>query len=154
MTKTTSRSSIVSIPRFDLLFSYWIFAWYVLYMLNVVPYNPKLALILAVFENIGMLLMMIFYLHVPSNTVIGFLGINILVKVIPLYTVWNKRIHLHEDMSRLLYLFLFYLFWVYMAGYSFFEQQMKLVNNLKTGKTSITVTPGMQLLRDFLRWLT
>ena len=28
--------------RSDYIFSYWIFLWFILYLLKLVPYNPKL----------------------------------------------------------------------------------------------------------------
>ena len=37
--------------RFDLVYSYWIFAWYLLYIFKIIPYNPKLVLIIGVVEN-------------------------------------------------------------------------------------------------------
>ena len=37
--------------RPDLIFSYWILIWYLLYELNIISYNPKFALILAFVAN-------------------------------------------------------------------------------------------------------
>ena len=37
--------------RPDLLFSYWIISWYVLYEINVIKYNPKFWLIIALLSN-------------------------------------------------------------------------------------------------------
>ena len=47
--------------RFDFVFSYWIFAWYILYICNIVKYNPKWALTIGLVENIGILFLMFFY---------------------------------------------------------------------------------------------
>jgi hypothetical protein len=43
--------------RFDLILSYWIFAWFLLYLYDVVPYSPHLALILALLFEIGISIM-------------------------------------------------------------------------------------------------
>ena len=47
--------------RIDFTFSYWIFAWFILYQLNIIKYNPKIFLILASIENLILLFMMIYY---------------------------------------------------------------------------------------------
>jgi hypothetical protein len=47
--------------RFDFVFSYWIFIWYLLYMLKIVIYNPKWALMIALIENTFALALMFFY---------------------------------------------------------------------------------------------
>jgi hypothetical protein len=47
--------------RFDYVFSYWIFAWFLLYEFGYTSYNPKIALIIALIENIGILCLMIYF---------------------------------------------------------------------------------------------
>ena len=42
--------------RFDLLFSYWIFIWYLLYIFEIIDASPKLALIVGLIENAMLLL--------------------------------------------------------------------------------------------------
>lgn len=37
--------------RLDYVFSYWIFAWYLLYIAKITKYNPKFVLILGIIEN-------------------------------------------------------------------------------------------------------
>lgn len=69
--------------RIDFVFSYWIFTWFLLYMIGVVPFNPKLFLILGIFS--------IFVLP-PPNKSIYFLIINTFIKVLPLYLIWNTKI--------------------------------------------------------------
>ena len=41
--------------RVDLVFSYWIYAWFILYFLNYIKYSPKFALTLGLLDNIVML---------------------------------------------------------------------------------------------------
>jgi hypothetical protein len=42
--------------RFDLVFSYWIFAWYLLYMAKIIKYSPKLVIVLGIIENTALLI--------------------------------------------------------------------------------------------------
>ena len=50
--------------RADLVFSYWIFVWYLLYIFKVTSYNPKLYLLLGLIENLAYLFLMIYYNNV------------------------------------------------------------------------------------------
>ncbi len=37
--------------RLDLMFSYWLFIWYILYEIEITEYNPKAWLIFALISN-------------------------------------------------------------------------------------------------------
>ena len=121
----------MKIYRFDLLFSYWIFAWYLLYIFNIINYSPKLALIIGIIENIGLFLFMMFSLHSSNKTILSFIFINILLKVIPLYTIWNDKIYWKKDLCRIIMLFLIYICLSTLLGYNVFTQQMKMINAFK-----------------------
>ena len=47
--------------RIDYFFSYWIFAWYILYVFSIVKYNPKFALTIGLIENIIKLFFMLYH---------------------------------------------------------------------------------------------
>ena len=47
--------------RADLVFSYWIYIWFILYEFNFIEYSPKFPLILGVIDNLIMLFLMILY---------------------------------------------------------------------------------------------
>ena len=121
----------MKIYRFDLLFSYWIFAWYLLYIFNIINYSPKLELIIGIIENIGLFLFMMFSLHSSNKTILSFIFINILLKVIPLYTIWNDKIYWKKDLCRIIMLFLIYICWSTLLGYNVFTQQMKMIISLR-----------------------
>ena len=75
-------------PRFDLVFSYWIFVWYLLYIFKVTSYNPKLYLLLGLIENLAYLFLMIYY----KNSLLYislFIFINVFIKVIPFMSLQN-----------------------------------------------------------------
>ena len=38
--------------RVDLVFSYWVYFWYVLYALKITNYSPKFPIILGLIDNI------------------------------------------------------------------------------------------------------
>ena len=99
------------IKRFDFVFSYWIFAWYILYELGFNIYNPKIAIIIALIDNIALLCLMIYF----SNSLINiglFCLINFFIKVIPLWRLRNTNYKI-SDCYALLFLFLLYISWLY-----------------------------------------
>jgi hypothetical protein len=96
--------------RFDFVFSYWIFAWYILYICNIVKYNPKWALTIGLVENIGILFLMFFYKHSIINIFL-FCFINFFIKVLPLWSLRNTKYDI-TGIYSLIILFFIYLLWV------------------------------------------
>ena len=47
--------------RIDLVFSYWMFFWYILYAFKLTKYSPKFIIGLGIIENFIMLLLMFYY---------------------------------------------------------------------------------------------
>ena len=128
--------------RIDFIFSYWIFAWYLLYIFKIVDaYNPKFAIIAGLMENFCILLMM-FYYSTKLKLVILFVIMMIILKIIPIYTIWNKHIH-SKDIVATFVLFLIYLVWcrIHNKGSQIFIQRMNdlVINNKNT-------LPGMVVL--------
>ena len=113
--------------RYDLVFSYWIFFWWILYILHLTgDYNPKFLLL--------------------------FIIVNIFIKIIPIYFVWNHRITMN-DIFVSGFLFCAYLFWLYMnnipISIHFFSGEM---NNFVRKNKNIFPTTRllMKLYNDFL----
>jgi archaellum biogenesis protein FlaJ (TadC family) len=96
--------------RFDFVFSYWIFAWYILYICNIVKYNPKWALTIGLIENVGILFLMFFYKHSIINIFL-FCFINFFIKVLPLWSLRNSKYD-RMGIYSLIVLFFIYLSWV------------------------------------------
>jgi hypothetical protein len=96
--------------RVDLVFSYWIFAWYLLYIVKIVKYSPKFAIGIGILEN---LLLLCFIILNGSNrrTIFYFVFINTFIKVIPFYTLKRERIQV-KDVYAFFALFLGYLIWI------------------------------------------
>ena len=108
--------------RPDLIFSYWIYLWYVLYFLKIVSYSPKFALILGLIDNIVMLLLMMRF-GTSKKTIILFIIINTIIKIIPLYYLINEKIRL-TDIYFTILLFTIFLIWIHV-------NKQTLVGNIK-----------------------
>ena len=137
----------MKIYRFDLLFSYWIFAWYVLYQLKWVRTSPKLALILGILTNLYDL---VFFLiqNVKPSLLFTFVGMMCIFKVVPLWTVWRVKLDFTGELNRVVVLFLIYVSWLYLNGYTM-DKASQMVKTLYTqGKSSATWTPATELILD------
>jgi hypothetical protein len=128
--------------RIDLVFSYWIFVWYLLYVLHIVKYNPKFAIIIGIIENIVMFLTMI-YFGSSYETLFNFIIINIFIKFIPYYTLIQTSIA-YNDIKVTILLFLIYSIWVYINRESVIEYQNKIFDSLIHNKNQ---TPLMFLIQ-------
>ena len=77
--------------RADLVFSYWIYLWYILYAFKITNLSPKFPLILGLIDNIIMFGLMLLY-STSRKTIFYFLIINTIIKVVPLYYLKNEQI--------------------------------------------------------------
>ena len=64
--------------------SYWIFAWYLLFIAKIVPYNPFWWLAIGLIVDILATLEMIYYRN-DFLIIFLFILINIFIKIIPIY---------------------------------------------------------------------
>jgi len=132
--------------RFDLVFSYWIFAWYLLYMAKIVNYKPKLAILLGIIDNTIMLIGMILY---GSNfrTILSFITINVFIKLLPYYSLRHETIRI-SDWKPTIILFLIYCFWLYLNKENLTGNYKKVFDSLINNRDD---TPAMQLFKKFSR---
>jgi len=96
----------------DLVLSYWVFAWYLLYIAGLPVGNPKLALMVALTMNCMNLLYMI-YSRSPFIRIILFILVQICIKVIPLYTLRKQKVHWQHDIMSLGIVSILYVAWLY-----------------------------------------
>jgi len=118
--------------RFDYLFSYWIFSWYLLYFFHITDYNPKFVLICGIIENLIILFYMIYY-KTNINVIIFFIFGIFLIKIIPIYTIWNTIIKWKDILSTFI-LFFIYLIWLYINNkslYYIYNDTKKVILNKK-----------------------
>jgi hypothetical protein len=129
--------------RPDLIFSYWIYLWYILYIFKVLKYNPKLAIICGMFENIIVLILMYIY-NTKKILVVLFIIMFFILKLIPLYTIWNDNIKLKDDIINTSLLFIIYLIWIRL-------NQLNITDALNSTKNLIlynkNTMPGMIILQ-------
>jgi hypothetical protein len=112
--------------RFDIVFSYWIFIWYLLYISGFNVSNPKLALICGIIINAFALIKMI-YMNEPQINIGLFILVNTCIKLIPLYTLLNTKI-VYNDIFILLGLYSIYLLWIYVNNITTIHQLISITN--------------------------
>ena len=122
------------IIRPDFIFSYWIFVWFILYFTRIVSINPKLWLLIAFIENI--MNTVIIYLKSKMYMVVRFIIITILIKVLPLYYLWNTKIR-SIDVFFSIALFVMYLGWLYINNYSIYTIYEMIYNSQTSNSTYI-----------------
>jgi len=123
------------VPRFDLTFSYWVFAWFLFYELDITKYNPKIWLLFGLIENIILLLMMIYYKH-SQTSIILFVIINVFIKILPILILRDTPYKTTDFISGILLLGI-YIFWVFINLGSLDKIKQSLsqyVNKLQNGE--------------------
>ncbi len=141
--------------RFDLVFSYWIFVWWVLYELDWVHASPKLALIIGIIENIFLLFLMIFIQSAPWTLIGVFIAINLILKGYPLYRVYKDYIHWKYDLWTLIKVFALYLAYVWFSGKEERILYLKEFYEKKsaTAKPSLEATPGLAIVFELFNYM-
>jgi len=115
--------------RFDFVFSYWIFAWYLLYEVGFISFNPKFALTVGLVHNFFAFILMIYFKNSFMNIFL-FLLINLFIKIIPLWRLRNTTIHV-KDVHATVILFIIFLLWMDVNG-------MKYTTFLKKNNYNLT----------------
>jgi len=119
-----------------LIFSYWIFLWYLLYEFKFINYSPKLALIIGLISNIILLLLMVYYVNNIYNILL-FCIVQLFIKIIPLWRLRNNNIY---DYKSLIILFIIYMIWLYINNTNIHKLNKtkldKIKNNINIGQIS------------------
>jgi hypothetical protein len=131
----------MSALRADLVFSYWIYIWFLLYIFKYTLYSPKFALTLGLLDNIVILILM-FIWKTSVKTIIWFIIINTLIKVMPLYYLSNDMYKM-KDIYFTGALFLIYIIWLHINKQSLIGNIKIIHDSLLYGKNE---TPIMNLL--------
>ncbi len=130
--------------RIDLVFSYWIYFWYILYAFKFTNFSPKFPLIIGLLDNIVMFFMMLAY-GTSFNTIVSFLFINTFLKIIPLYNLRNEQIKIKDIMFTVFLLFI-YIIWLHINGDS-------LIGNAKLIHDSLLYDKGNTPFISFINKL-
>lgn len=98
-------------PRFDFTFSYWIFGWFVLYMLGIIPYNPKIWLMIGLTINILSVILTLMHNKIIWRNVLNYLFVNFFIKLIPIWILYKTKTTIRDFTFGI---FLFFLLGLYM----------------------------------------
>lgn len=137
--------------RFDLVFSYWIYIWYLLYVFHYVNVSPKLAIVFGIVENLFLLFSMIVIHPLAWDIVLIFIIINLFIKVIPLYTLRNERIDYCNSIISILSLFMIYILWILAFGKKIDIDILNIFNKKRI--VSYDETPGTMLIIDIRNYI-
>ena len=118
--------------RSDFIFSYWIFYWFLLYLVGVVPIAPTLWIYLGLAGNILETVYLI-TTRAPPYNVIKFITINIILKCIPLWFVYELPITATEIKISIL-VFIVYLVWIQINGKNPTEIYQEILRTYKGEK--------------------
>jgi hypothetical protein len=92
--------------RLDLLFSYWLFIWYILYEIEITKYNPKAWLIFALISNSYVIFFMIYFKRF-YKLLLFVIAVSIF-KVLPLWTLRNTIIYMKDIIAGVVLFFIYY----------------------------------------------
>ena len=109
--------------RFDFVFSYWVFAWYILYASGLTSFNPVLMLAIGLMFNTGQLL-----LGLVKNPT-QFIIINLFIKIIPLLML-RKTIPTHTDVYASIVYLILYSLWMAINHQNVLKTRTPLTNLL------------------------
>jgi hypothetical protein len=116
----------MAVLRTDLVFSYWIYVWFILYVFKITTYSPKFPLILGLIDNLIMLILMLVY-GTSNRTVFYFIIINTFIKVLPLYYLISEPIKIKDIIFTVL-LFIIFVLWLHLNRQSLFGN-IKLIHD-------------------------
>jgi hypothetical protein len=128
--------------QFYFIFSYWIFAWYLLYIVGVTNISPKFAILLGMIENLVVLSLM-FYYKTKLKLILLFIVVMCILKIIPLYTIWNTKIQI-KDIIVTFGLFVVYLFFMFLNNKSIYDFVKQTKNLVVYNKNTL---PGLTILQ-------
>jgi len=116
--------------KFEYTFSYWIFAWFLLYYFKITKYNPKIWLVIALVINIFQQIFRIYkkdYIRIILFTIINFF-----IKILPLYLLRNTKYKFIDFIAGCILFIVFFLFMFYRLGSV--ANIIKYFNNLKNAQ--------------------
>ena len=114
--------------RIDYIFSYWILFSFLLYEIGLISYSPKLLLLGGLVENVGSIVLLLFY-RVSWITTCLFIFNTILIKGIPLFLVWKDKIRA-KDIYFSIFVFVLYNLWMQYNHIQIFSFYQKIMDSI------------------------
>jgi len=136
-----------SVNNVTLVFSYWLFAWYLLYEAKWTTYNPKFGLLCGLLENVVISLPMMLYYKNKAFYIAAYIAINAIIKVLPLWRLRKTEIT-EEDIGITFLLFLLYSMWLQWNDTSVEEYLVQVGNRVKQNKPA---TPLVSYLANLTK---
>tara|TARA_Y100000816_G_C25659057_1_gene349965 strand:+ start:118 stop:540 length:423 start_codon:yes stop_codon:yes gene_type:complete len=91
--------------RPDVIFSYWIFAYAIVYFLGFKKYNPLLLLIIGLFHNVGLFFLYLKLKEIKWAWLLVF--VNFWIKIVPIFFLRNTTIVWNDVYFSLIYFLIF-----------------------------------------------
>jgi len=136
--------------RFDIVFSYWIFAWYLLYMLKFVNYSPKFAIMIGIIENIVLLIFMSLN-GANRRTICYFILVNTFIKLLPFYTMRHDTIRVN-DIQATVILAIIYVGWIFTNNQSITENYKLVYDSLTKNKDTMPFLALVSYVKQKTGW--
>ena len=129
--------------RFDYVFSYWIFAWFILYYLKLTSYSPLFILLVGVVDNTFLFFSVINKKEIALR--IEFLIINFFIKILPIIIIIksnNNKIKISDILATII-LLLLYIIWLIINRKIIIENNRLIIKIQRT-------TPFYNLVRKLM----
>lgn len=129
--------------RFDYVFSYWIFAWFILYYLKLTTYSPLFILLVGVVDNTFLFFSVINKKEIALR--IEFLIINFFIKILPIIIIIksnNNKIKISDILATII-LLLLYIIWLIINRKIIIENNRLIIKIQRT-------TPFYNLVRKLM----
>jgi hypothetical protein len=133
------------VERFDFVFSYWIFAWFLLYELGTTMYSPKIALLVGLIENIGLLCLMLYFANSWLNIFL-FCLVNFFIKIVPLYILRNEPFKA-RDLYAFIGLLGIYVLWILVNKVPIIDEAKRRYKEIRDNKP---LGPFMYYAKQYL----
>jgi hypothetical protein len=124
-----------------MVFSYWTILWFILYYFKLISFSPKFAITVGILENIVLFILMVTW-GTSLRTIIWFVIINTLIKIMPFYYLRNEPYNL-KDIYFTFGLFFLFIVWLHINNQSLIGNAKLIYDSLIYGNDN---TPFMDLL--------
>ena len=128
--------------RADLIFSNWIFVWALIYIAGLTKFSPKIAIIIAILENIGSSIL----LKTVNYKTLRAILLYFLLKLLSLAIVINDVV-IMRDFIVLILLFLIYTGWLFINDETVIGYYKKIHHSLNNNDNN---TPFVNFINNII----
>lgn len=148
--------------RIDWLFSYWVYVWFLIFYFTmgvrnspsamyIQRYlNPTLALYFALFENI-LTFVYIIMVNPEIIIVVKFLLMMLVIKILPIYLIRDKKIHFTNDIYTLILIFGLYNVWLWINDTTIYEVYEHTIQAVSSGDNKTPFYNFMNYVYQYFR---